>query len=92
MSGDRVHGVLFEPLHGGSPEGRVTWARKLHEECEGRAIAGVSRGKVPPQGFFEDPMDTVAGQHCKKPDTEGPRTLEKADRDQLEFELFPWTD
>jgi hypothetical protein len=54
MCGGRAGVVLYEPLHGGSPEGGVTQGPDKQERCEGSPIAGVSGKKVPPQGFFED--------------------------------------
>jgi len=53
MDGGRAVVVLVEPLHGGPPEGRVTWVSKLQGGCKGCPISGVNLEKVPPQGFFE---------------------------------------
>ena len=59
MDGGRAVVILVEPLHGGSPEGRVIGVSKLQGGCEGTPISGVNLEKVPPQGFFENYTSTA---------------------------------
>ncbi len=51
--GGRTTLVLYEPLQGGSLEGRMTEANVLQERSRGSLMSGVDHEKVPPHGFSE---------------------------------------
>jgi hypothetical protein len=65
MVGGRAGVVLCEPLHGGSPEGRITGATNLQERGKRGRVMGVDLGKVPPQGFSEDHTGTAANHELR---------------------------
>ena len=74
-SGGRTRVVLSEPLHGGSPEGRVTGARIFKNGVKGVRSQELTLERYRPafaeaatrrqaQGFFEDHTSTLACCLC----------------------------
>jgi hypothetical protein len=60
--------VLFELLHGGSSEEWITKVRICNGGLRDVRSAELEPGKVPPQGFFEDPTGSTAdiGRSCHR--------------------------